>query len=426
MTSNILKYPKNAHSTYRLLLTLRNNVVRVKFIKIIKKANSMTNNSLNLVPASVDDYRKLAEKRLPRAFFDYIDGGSFQEQTASANINAFNSLQLRQRVLSDVSSIDTNCQLFGQKLDMPLILGPVGLAGCFAKRGEVQAFKAANAAQLPFCLSTVSICSIEELNGSATAPFWFQLYVIRDRSYAIKLMQKAQNAGCETLVFTVDLPVLGERYRDIRNGLSGKLSYANSFRRNLNIISHPKWLWDVAIKGKPLVFGNLLEVVQDANSLQDFKGWFDSQFDASMTWDDLGWIRDNWSGNIVIKGIMDSEDAKQAIRVGADAIVVSNHGGRQLDCVPATLSVLPEIVACVDKQCKVIVDGGIRSGLDIVKAMALGADACLIGRAWAYALAANGEAGVRHMLSIMKNEMRVAMALTAVTKVAEINQNILR
>jgi len=386
----------------------------------------MNTNSLNLVPASVDDYRKLAEKSLPRPFFDYIDGASFQEQTAAANINAFNDLQLRQRVLSDVSAIDTSCQLFGQKLDMPLILGPVGLAGCFAKRGEVQALKAANSAQVPFCLSTVSICSIDELKGSATAPFWFQLYVIRDRSYAIKLLQKAHAAGCETLIFTVDLPVVGERYRDVRNGLSGKLSLVNSFRRNLNIISHPKWLWNVAIKGKPLVFGNLVDAVPDADSLEDFKGWVDSQFDASMTWDDLSWIRDNWSGNILIKGIMDAEDAKKAIKAGADGIVISNHGGRQLDGTPATLSVLPEIVAAVDKKCKVLVDGGIRSGLDMVKAIALGADACLIGRAWAYALSANGEAGVRHMLSILKNEMHVAMALTAVTKVEDINSNILR
>jgi len=386
----------------------------------------MSKRNLNIVPASIEDYRKLAEKRLPRPFFDYIDGASYQEKTATDNICAFESLQLRQRVLSDVSSIDTSCKLFDIQLDIPLILGPVGLSGCFARRGEVQALKAANKADVPFCLSTVGICSIEELQAAATAPFWFQLYVIRDRSYALQLMKKAQNAGCETLVFTVDLPVVGERYRDIRNGLSGKLNLWGSVQRSLNIAAHPKWVWDVAIKGKPLVFGNLLDAVPDANSLQDFKGWVDSQFDASMTWDDFSWIRDNWPGNIVIKGIMDVEDAKQAIKVGADAIVVSNHGGRQLDGAPATLSVLPEIVKVVDQKCKVIVDSGIRSGLDIIKAMALGADACMIGRAWAYALSAKGENGVSHMLSIMKNEMRVAMALTAVTKVEDINESILR
>jgi len=386
----------------------------------------MSRKSLNLVPATVEDYRKLAEKKLPRPFFDYIDGGSYQEITAAANVSAFENLQLRQRILADVSNIDTSCNLFGTQLDFPLILAPVGLTGCFARRGEVQACKAANKAGVPFCLSTVGICSIEELTHSATDPFWFQLYVIKDRSYSIRLMQKAQEAGCETLVFTVDLPVVGERYRDIRNGLSGNIDLFSSIKRGLNILSHPGWVWDVAIKGKPLIFGNLIDAVPDAVTLKDFKGWVDNQFDASITWDDLDWIRENWSGNIIIKGIMDVEDAKNAINVGADGIVVSNHGGRQLDGTPASLTVLPEIVAAANGQCKVIVDSGIRNGLDIVKALALGADACMIGRAWAYALAAKGEQGVSHMLTTMKNEMHTGMALTATTKVSDINQSILR
>ncbi len=386
----------------------------------------MSKKCLNIVPVTVEDYRKLAEKRLPRPFFDYIDGASYQETTAAANISAFENLQLRQRVLSDVSDIDTSCQLFGSSLDFPLILAPVGLTGCFARRGEVQALKAANKANIPFTLSTVGICSIEELEQVATAPFWFQLYVIRDRSYAVKLMKKARAAGCETLIFTVDLPVVGERYKDVRNGLSGNVNLFGKMRMGFNFLSHPKWLWDVAIKGRPLKFGNLIEAVPNANTLKDFKGWVDSQFDASMTWDDLSWIRENWSGNIVIKGIMDKEDAKQAINVGADGIVVSNHGGRQLDGAPATLTVLPEIAAAVDGQCKVIVDSGIRNGLDIVKALAMGADACMIGRPWSYALAARGEQGVSAMLTTMKNEMRTAMTLTATTKVADINQSILR
>ncbi len=386
----------------------------------------MSKKCLNIVPVTVEDYRKLAEKRLPRPFFDYIDGASYQETTAAANISAFENLQLRQRVLSDVSDIDTSCQLFGSSLDFPLILAPVGLTGCFARRGEVQALKAANKANIPFTLSTVGICSIEELEQVATAPFWFQLYVIRDRSYAVKLMKKARAAGCDTLIFTVDLPVVGERYKDVRNGLSGNVNLFGKMRMGFNFLSHPKWLWDVAIKGRPLKFGNLIEAVPNANTLKDFKGWVDSQFDASMTWDDLSWIRENWSGNIVIKGIMDKEDAKQAINVGADGIVVSNHGGRQLDGAPATLTVLPEIAAAVDGQCKVIVDSGIRNGLDIVKALAMGADACMIGRPWSYALAARGEQGVSAMLTTMKNEMRTAMTLTATTKVADINQSILR
>jgi len=386
----------------------------------------MSKKCLNIVPVTVEDYRKLAEKRLPRPFFDYIDGASYQEKTAAANISAFENLELRQRVLSDVSEIDTSCQLFDTRLDFPLILAPVGLTGCFARRGEVQALKAANKANIPFTLSTVGICSIEELEQVATAPFWFQLYVIRDRSYAVKLMKKARAAGCNTLIFTVDLPVVGERYKDIRNGLSGNTNLFGKMRMGMNFLSHPRWLWDVAIQGRPLKFGNLIEAVPDAVTLKDFKGWVDSQFDASMTWDDLGWIRDNWSGNIVIKGIMDKEDALQAINVGADGIVVSNHGGRQLDGAPATLSVLPEIAAAVGDQCKIIVDSGIRNGLDIVKALAMGADACMIGRPWSYALAARGEQGVSAMLNTMKNEMRTAMTLTATTKVADIDSSILR
>lgn len=386
----------------------------------------MSSKNLNLVPASIYDYRTLAEKRLPRPFFDYIDGASYQQHTAQANISAFQHILLRQRILRDVSNIDTCCHLFNKAFDIPLILGPIGLSGCFARRGEVQAFKAANSANVPFCLSSVSICSIEELQQSAATPFWFQLYVLRDRAYAEKLMQRAKNAGCDTLVFTVDLPVVGERYNDLRNGLVGNINFTASIKKTLNFLSHPKWLWDVAIKGRPLVFGNMLDAVPDASTLKDFKMWVDEQFDASITWNDLAWIRDYWTGNLVIKGIMDTEDAKEAVKLGADAIIVSNHGGRQLDGVPATLTVLPEIVNVINKQCKVFVDGGIRSGLDMVKALALGADACMIGRAWAYALAARGEAGVSHIISIMKKEMSVAMALTGVNKVADIDRNILR
>ena len=386
----------------------------------------MSKKNLNLTPASVEDYRKLAEKRLPRIFFDYIDGAACEEKTASDNINAFKNVQLKQSILRDVSNIDTSTELFGAKLDFPLILGPVGLSGCFARRGEAQALKAANEANIPFCLSTVGICSIEELQQSATAPFWFQLYVLRDRSFAIQLINNAKRAGCETLIFTVDLPVVGDRYRDVRNGLSGKVGLTATLKRTLDILMHPQWLWDVALRGKPLIYGNLTDAVPNAHNVKDFKSWVDSQFDASMTWEDLAWIREHWSGNIIIKGIMDNEDAKQAVNFGADAIVVSNHGGRQLDGVPATLDVLPEIVAAVDGNCKVLVDSGIRNGIDIVKAIALGADACLIGRAWAFALAGKGEKGVSHLLDTLKHEMRVAMALTGVNKVSDIDKNILR
>ena len=388
----------------------------------------MTTNSLGIAPANTADFRLLAKKRLPQQLFDYIDGGSYQEVTLTNNLNAFSQQRLRQRILRDVSHIELNSKLFDSSMSMPIILGPVGLAGCYAKRGEQQALTAANKHQIPFCLSTVSICSIEELQAQANQSFWFQLYVIKDRSYALNLLKRAAQAGCKTLILTVDLPVLGERYRDIRNGLSAsnkRNNFSGRLKRGIDIASHPRWLWDVAIKGQPLTFGNLTDAVPNANSLDDFKGWVDSQFDASMTWQDLGWIRDNWSGNLVIKGILDCEDAEEAVKLGADAIVVSNHGGRQLDSAQATLEVLPEIAKTVNKQCKVIVDGGIRSGLDVVKALALGADACMLGRAWAYALAADGEQGVSQLLSIFENEMRVAMALTGVTKISDITRDII-
>ena len=381
-------------------------------------------NSLNIAPASISDYRQLAAQRLPRQLFDYIDGGSYQEITLQQNLHAYDKVALKQRILRDVTQVNTRTQLLGQSLAMPVILAPVGLAGCYAKRGEVQALAAAHHYNIPFCLSTVSICSIEEL-AQTQQNFWFQLYVIKDRSYAIKLLNRAKKAGCNTLVLTVDLPVLGERYRDIRNGLSMNKSIMGMIKRGVDIAAHPHWLWNVAIKGKPLVFGNLTEAVAGANSLDDFKSWVDSQFDASMTWQDLKWLRDHWQGKLIIKGIMDSEDAQQAVALGADAIVVSNHGGRQLDGVPATLAVLPEIAQVINKQCSIILDGGIRSGLDIVKAIALGADACMIGRAWAYALAAKGEQGVSHVLQILHNEMQTAMALTGVNQVDEINDKIL-
>ncbi len=388
----------------------------------------MTTNSLRIAPANTADFRLLARKRLPQQLFDYIDGGSYQEITLANNLNAFSQLSLRQKILRDVSHIDLSYTLFDNKLNMPLILGPVGLAGCYAQRGEQQALKAANKHNIPFCLSTVGICSIEELQAQTNQEFWFQLYVIKDRSYALNLLKRAKQAGCKTLILTVDLPVLASRYRDVRNGLSASEASSTllgKLKRGLDIATHPSWLWDVAIKGKPLTFGNLTDAVPNANSLDDFKGWVDNQFDASMTWQDLDWIRDNWSGNLIIKGILDSEDAKEAVRLGADAIVVSNHGGRQLDSASATLDILPEIAKTVNQQCKIIVDGGIRSGLDVVKALALGADTCMLGRAWAYALAANGEKGVNQLLNIFENEMRVAMALTGVTKVSDISKDII-
>jgi len=373
-----------------------------------------------LVPASVSDYRLLAERRLPRAFFDYIDGGAYNELTLAANRNDLDALKLHQRVLRGASTIDTSTVVLGEKLAQPVILGPVGLAGLYARRGEVQAARAAKAAGVPFCLSTVSICSIEEVSAAGTAPFWFQLYVIRDRGYANELLARAQAAGCTTLVFTVDLPVFATRYRDVRNGMTGGATLAGRLAKLWDIVSHAGWLIDVPVGGKPLTFGNLAQAVPSARSLEAMKVWVDAQFDPSITWRDLGWLREQWPGNIVIKGVLDADDAKAAADIGASGVVVSNHGGRQLDGAPSAISVLPRVVDAVGGKLDVLMDGGIRSGQDVAKALALGAKAVMLGRPWAYGLAARGEQGVAEVLALLKRELAVTMTLLGVERVEQI------
>jgi len=380
---------------------------------------------LGLAPASVRDYRELARRRLPRQLFDYIDGAANEEATAAANVADLGRLRLRQRVLRDVSRRNLRTALFGEELEMPVVLAPVGLGGMFARRAEVQAARAAERAGVPFCESTVSICSIEEVAGATERPPWYQLYVIRDRGYAEELLKRAAAAGCGVLVLTVDMAVVGARYRDVRNGIGASLPPWKSAARSLDLVRHTRWLRDVGIGGKPLTFGNLESVVPGASTPDDFREWVDSQFDPTVTWDDLDWIRANWSGRLVLKGILDPEDAREAVARGADGIVVSNHGGRQLDEVPSTASALPAVVQAVGGECEVLVDGGIRSGIDVVKMLALGAKACMVGRAWAYAVAARGEAGVRHVLGIMRNEMLVALGLTGVTDVADLEPSVL-
>ena len=373
-----------------------------------------------LQPASVSDYRELARRRLPRQLFDYIDGGAYDECSLRANVADLQRVRLRQRVLRDVSNIDLGTTLMGQSMALPFILGPVGLAGMFARRGEVQAARAAKAAGITFCESTVSICSMDEVHAAVGSSFWYQLYVLRDRGYARELMQRAQSLGCEVLVFTVDLAVMGARYRDTRNGMSGHTNVRAKLSRAWDLLSHPSWLVDVGVRGKPLVFGNLHGALPEAQDLAEFRNWVDAQFDPSVRWQDLDWLRANWSGKIVIKGVLDVEDARTAADMGFDGLVVSNHGGRQLDGVPSTISILPEIAAAVGDRMQILFDGGIRSGLDVLKALALGADGCLLGRAWAYALAAGGEAGVAHVLDILRKEMQVAMALTGCTRVSDL------
>ncbi|MDP1733569.1 MAG: L-lactate dehydrogenase [Sulfuritalea sp.] len=381
---------------------------------------------LGLAPATADDYRKLARKRLPRPLFDYLDGAAYDELTAADNQQAFQRLHLRQRVMRDVSQLDLSTRVLGQDLALPLILAPLGLAGAMACRAEVQAARAAEQAGVPFCESTVSICSIEEVRAATRAPFWYQLYVMRDRGYAKDLMARAHAAGCPVLVLTADLAVMGARYRDVRNGMAGGLSLGGKLTKAWDLLSHPQWLLDVGIRGKPLTFGNLTAAVPDAGSLPEFKAWVDSQFDPRVTWKDLAWVRENWPGKILLKGILDVEDANQAAACGADGIVVSNHGGRQLDSVAASIDALPRIVDAVGDKLEVLMDGGVRSGLDVVKALALGAKACMLGRAWGYAVAARGEAGVAHVLSVMRKEMEVAMALCGVTDVAKLDREALQ
>ena len=369
--------------------------------------------------ASVSDYRALAKARLPHFLFEYLDGGSYDEVTLARNVADLQAVALRQRVLRDVSDIDVSSHLFGQRWAMPVGLGPVGLSGLYARRGEVQAAKAAAAADVPFALSTLSACSIGEV--ARAAPLWFQLYIVKDRGFVSDMIARAEAAGCGALLLTVDLAVPGTRYRDYRSGLSG----SGGGSRVRQAFARPQWAWDVAVHGRPLTFGNLEPLLGSNAALADLMGWVGANFDASVTWADIEWVRRQWDGPLVIKGILDPDDAAQAVSAGADGIVVSNHGGRQLDGVSSTARALPRIARAVAGRVPVLADGGVRSGLDVVRMLALGADFVLLGRAWAYALAARGEAGVAHVLKLIDAEMRVAMALTGCTSIAEIDRDVL-
>jgi L-lactate dehydrogenase (cytochrome) len=374
--------------------------------------------------ASVEDYRELARRRLPPFLFEYIAGGSYAEVTLERNVTDLRDVALRQRVLRDVSQISVATELFGQKTSLPVILGPVGLAGMNARRGEVQAARAAAKAGIPFTLSTVSACTIEEVAAGSPEPFWFQLYMIRDRAFMRDLLSKARESGCSALVFTVDMPVPGTRYRDYRSGLAGAPGITGSVRRFGQALLHPCWAWDVGIRGRPHQLGNVAPVLGKNTGLEDFFAWMRSNFDPSVSWRDLEFVRNEWDGPLIIKGVLDPDDARQAAAVGADGVIVSNHGGRQLDGVLSSARALPGIAEAVGDELTILADGGVRSGLDVVRMLALGAKGVLLGRAWAYALGAAGEAGVSHVLKLIEAEMRVAMALTGVTGIAQINKNI--
>ena len=371
--------------------------------------------------ANVSDYRALARARLPHFLFEYLDGGSYDEVTLAANVEDLRNVKLRQRVLRDVSELDLSAELFGQKWSLPVGLGPVGMMGMYARRGEVQAARAARAANVPYTLSSLSVCPVGEITRELQSPFWLQLYIIRDRPFVRDLLANAREAKCSALLLTVDLPVSGSRYRDNRSGLSG----GTRLQRAMQGMMRPRWAWDVGLWGRPHSLGNLEPVLGKNTGLEDYFGWIGANFDASITWDDVAWVRENWDGPLVIKGILEPDDARLAVGSGADGIVVSNHGGRQLDGVLSTARALPSIADAVGGKLPILVDGGVRSGLDVVRMLALGADFVLLGRAWGYALGARGEAGVAHVLKLIEAEIRVAMALTGCTSISGINSEIL-
>ena len=374
------------------------------------------------VITNIEDLRELARRKIPKAIFEYVDHGSYDQLSLRANRDDLKSIRFRQRVLINADNRQLATTMLGEKVSMPIAIAPTGLTGLLRGDGEILAARAAEAAGIRFCLSTMSICSIEDVRAATKAPFWFQLYVFRDRGFSESVIQRAQDAGCTALFVTVDLPMRGQRHCDIKNGLSvpPRLTARNAF----DILTKPAWALGV-LMGKRKSFGNIDEYVKKKGGLWAAGRWADDNFDASLSWDDVSWVRKLWPGKLVVKGVLDVEDAKRAADLGADAIVVSNHGGRQLDGAPSTIAVLPRIADAVGDRIEVMFDGGIRSGQDVLKALALGARGCLIGRAYLYGLAAMGEAGVTKALSLIGNELRVSMSLTGVRDVAGINRDIL-
>ncbi|HCG8573209.1 TPA: FMN-dependent L-lactate dehydrogenase LldD [Vibrio parahaemolyticus] len=373
-----------------------------------------------MIISASTDYRAAAKAKLPPFLFHYIDGGSYDERTLKRNTDDLGDVALRQRVLRDMTDLSLETEIFGEKLAMPIALAPVGLTGMYARRGEVQAAKAAEKKGIPFTMSTVSVCPIEEVAPAIERPMWFQLYVLKDRGFMKNVLERAKAAGVTTLVFTVDMPVPGARYRDMHSGMSGPNA---AMRRVFQAMRHPSWALDVGLLGKPHDLGNISTYRGEPTKLEDYIGWLGANFDPSISWKDLEWIRDFWDGPMVIKGILDEEDAKDAVRFGADGIVVSNHGGRQLDGVLSTAKALPSIADAVKGDLKIFVDSGIRTGLDVVRMLALGADCTLLGRSFVYALAAQGGVGVENLLDLYDKEMRVAMTLTGAKTIADLSRD---
>lgn len=369
-------------------------------------------------------FRDAAQKRLPRFIFEYIDGGSYDEHTLRRNVDDFKAVTLRQKVLRDVSNINTATRLFGRDMALPVALAPIGIAGFYHRRGETQAVRAAEAAGIPIVLSTMSCCPLEEVRAASAQSFWMQLYIIRDRGFMKDFLVRMEKAGVNTMFLTVDLAINGIRYRDRIGGLAGSQSLLQRPDRLLDILSHPAWAWDVGLMGRPLTIGNVAPAMPNGAGLKQFQAWVARNFDPSVTYKDIAWLRQHWKGKLVLKGITDPGDAARAAEEGMDGIVVSNHGGRQLDGSLSSIAALPAVRDAVAGRMPIILDGGVRSGLDVLRALALGADSVLLGRAWAYALAARGEAGVSQMLAILKEELEVAMALTGQRDVRALDRDL--
>ena len=375
-----------------------------------------------MIISSATDFREAARRRLPPFLFHYLDGGAGAEQTLRANVDDLQTVKLRQRVLRGAEQLDLGVDLFGERYGLPIALAPIGLAGMYARRGEVQAVRAACRANIPFIQSTVSVCPLAEVAAQASHPIWFQLYVLKDRAFMRDVMRRAWELGSRRLVFTVDMPVPGARYRDAHSGMSGPYG---PLRRVLQAMRHPRWAFDVGVFGRPHDLGNISAYRGHATGLADYIGWLGANFDPEIAWRDLQWIRDEWKGQMIIKGILDADDARDALAFGADGLVVSNHGGRQLDGAMSTAQALPAIAEAVKGRMTILADGGVRTGTDVFRMLALGADSVLIGRAFVYALATGGQAGVEKLLAIMEKDLRTNMVLTGVKSVAEIGPELL-
>ena len=371
---------------------------------------------------SIDDLRDIAKARVPKAFFEYADHGSYSQSTMRANRSDLQAIGLRQRVAIDVDKRDLQTTIAGIPAKLPLALAPIGLCGMQHGDGEILAARAAAAAGIPFCLSTMSICSIEDVAAASPVPFWFQLYVMRDRGFVKALIERAIAAKCSVLVPTLDLQILGKRYCDVKNGMTvpPKVTVANV----IDVATKPRWAWSI-LNGKRKNFGNISGHVAGMESVSTLSQWIGQQFDPTLSWKDLEWIRSIWPGKIVLKGILDVEDAKIAASLGVTAIVASNHGGRQLDGAPSSISQLGRIVDAVQGKTEVIFDGGVRSGQDVLRALAYGASSCMIGRAYIYGLGAGGQAGVTKAIEIIRDELDVSMALTGTRSVREIDRSVL-